>query len=503
MSPDPLPSERTWRLTVVAGLAVFAAFRIAELTTYALWYDELFSISLAQREWTELLGAAVADRTNPPLFYLFLKAWMGVGGDSVAWVRLLPCLIGIAAAVPLAALARRASGESRAAVAVALASAAASPLLVALSNEVRGYSLLLLLSSTSLLAFWRLADAAEWQARSDDGDVPSARHQSVAEFRRRAVLFALTNVVLVYTHYFGWLVVAAEVAAAAIWRRRALRTTTLAAAAGAVAFAPWAAAVIINARSAARPFSNVDWISRPRPLDVLTFYDALIARVLSPGTAWIGAAVITATLLALVWGLLRTGRDSGPRRTAAEVALFAALPVVTVYAASLIGERSTFVPRYLVVAAPAWWILVGLAFAGHRSVGAGRRHVAAAAFAAFTLGAGVMREVRGGEKIAWDRVVAAIADDAGQRGGTIYSLEGFTALPLAFYGASAEVPLTVEPVRDLSAITPPAWLVVRARSNAGPLSLGDGLAPAGIRLEPVYTSAIPSHSITAYRVVSR
>ena len=99
--------ERRWRILTVCAVGLFAAFRLAELTRYALWYDELFSLTLAQMGWGDLLRAAVHDRTNPPLFYLIFKGWIDVGGTSVAWMRLLPCLTGISAAVPLAALARR------------------------------------------------------------------------------------------------------------------------------------------------------------------------------------------------------------------------------------------------------------------------------------------------------------------------------------------------------------------------------------------------------------
>ena len=97
-----------WRTLAWCAVAAFAAYRLPELTRYALWYDEIFSVTLAQSSWPDLLDAAIRDRTNPPLFYALLKVWIGVGGISVAWMRLLPCLMGIAVAFPMTALARRA-----------------------------------------------------------------------------------------------------------------------------------------------------------------------------------------------------------------------------------------------------------------------------------------------------------------------------------------------------------------------------------------------------------
>lgn len=508
----PRAVDARWRRLTIAGVALFAAFRIAELTTYALWYDELFSLSVAQQDWAELFRTAIADRTNPPLFYAMLKLWIGVGGESVAWLRLLPCLIGIGVAIPLAALARRmfepldepgAVGPLGAAC-VTLAVGAASPLLVALANELRGYSLLLMASAISMLAFVRVVESAGWLDRAaNTGDAPSWSGQAAGEHRRRVVQLCLASALLVYAHYFGWLLVGTEVVIALFLERKALKGTLLALAGAAVAFAPWALAVSANAAAAARPLENVSWIARPSMGDIPVFYDALVARVITPGTAAIGPLLILIPLAVLTVNASAPGGSAALRRRFVELCAFAALPVLTVFAASVLLTRSAFVPRYLIVVAPAWWLIVGMAAGGlglRRWTGA-RALAAAGLLAAFTLAAGVMREVRGGEKIAWDAIVASVAADAGPGGGTVYSLEGFTALPLTYYAASAPGALAVRPVRNLSEMNPPAWLVVRSIAGAD-ASLGAGLAPAGITLSPVYTSSVLSHSVTAYRVTA-
>jgi hypothetical protein len=133
-------------------------------------------------------------------------------------------------------------------------------------------------------------------------------------------------------------------------------------------------------------------------------------------------------------------------------------------------------------------------------------------FTLFTFAAGTAREIRGGEKIPWDHVVAAIAADARASGiasGIIYSLEGFTSLPAAFYAAELAPGFRVRPVADLAAETsresppgvPPAWLVVRSSGSGDSAALGDGLMPRGITLRAVHQSRVPSHAITAYRIV--
>lgn len=516
---------RAWRTLTWCAVAAFAAYRLPELTRYALWYDELFSVTLAQSGWGDLISGAIHDRTNPPLFYALLKLWIGVGGTSVAWMRLLPCLLGIAVAFPMTALARRAfavpSGSptpltdtptSFAGAAVALACAASSPLAVFLSNELRGYSLLLLLAATSLLSFWRVAESADWLAPgSFPPEVPSPAVTAREEHRRRVVLLALTNVLLVYTHYFGWLVVVAELGAAVVWARHVVRAALVSVAAAGLAFAPWAIAVARDAAMTPAPLANVDWISRPRIGAVPGFYDALVARVLTPESAAVGTAAVLAALAWLVVSVAQP-KARASRARAAGLAWFAAVPVAIVFAASLALNRSLFVPRYLLVAAPAWWLLLGLSArqAALANVRAGR--LAAGTFAGFVLVAGALRQVRGGEKIAWDRLTAAVAADAAARQtavAPVVVMEGFTALPLNWYGLTAAgtgPQIAVTPLASLGAAVPlpqPAWLVVRGAPGGvrppmpGPIG---GVAFDTVR---VAADSTPDQLVIAYRLVAR
>lgn len=501
--------DKRWRYLAAAGVALFAAFRLPELTRYALWYDEVFSVTLAQMDWGEMLRAAVADRTNPPLFYVALKLWM-VFGDSVAWLRLLPCLIAIVTAIPLVALARRFVSDDTtglAAAATTMAAAAASPLHVFLSNELRGYSLLTFCSVVSLLAFYRLTEMIGAEERIlAQGDSPNGVGDMPGERKRRWILLGFANALLVYTHYFGWLLVGAEVVVAWLWYRAAVKQLLGATGLAAAIFAPWAVVVLVKSGGVARPLANVDWITTPTARDMPLFFDALVARVLTPSVAGLGTVIMLLLVGVMFIAITTPTRAAGSR--ARELAVFALLPVLVAFVASLTFARSAFVPRYLMVAAPAWWLLVGATVAALGGLTARGAHelerefrvvATAVTFGAFTLTAGALREIRGGEKIAWDQIVAAIAKDAGQSGGTIYTLEGFTALPAAFYAGNSAPQLTVKPAGDLSAIQPPGWLITRSRA-AGDSPLGGGLAPNGITLTRIAESAVPSHAVAVFRI---
>jgi hypothetical protein len=343
-----------------------------------------------------------------------------------------------------------------------------------------------------MLAFARVVETIGWEEQlAAEGSAPNGRGDVAPERRRRVVLFGLSGLLLVYTHYFGWLLLATLLASAWFWARNMLGWLVAAVAGIGFMFVPWAASVWIASHGVAAPLANVDWIASPT-LDLSRFYDALVARVLSPETAWVGLLVLGAVGAGLLTMVRRREGLDAQRATA--LLVVATLPVLIAFAFGAATGRPVFVPRYLIVAAPAWWILIGL--------GAGAHGALALLVTAFTLTAGGLRQVRGGEKIPWDKVVAAVAADAGPAGGTLYSLEGFTGLPAAFYARSGVAPLRVQPVASLSTLLPPAWLVVR-HAPADTLGvLGNGLTPRGLRFEKVWHSAVPSHGITAYRVLA-
>ncbi|MBM4193354.1 MAG: hypothetical protein FJ202_03105 [Gemmatimonadetes bacterium] len=474
---------------------LFAAFRLPELTRYALWYDEVFSLTLAQMPLGELLSAAIEDLTNPPLFYILLKGWIAIGGESVAWMRLLPCVLGIIVAVPLVSLARRWIGIRGAAVAAAIG--AASPLAVFLTNELRGYSLFLLAGAAAVVAHTRVVDTLGWEAElEEEGGAPSQLGRVPEERLRRIVLAGIAMTLLVYSHYFGWLLVAALLATTALWHRGALPWVAKSVAIAAVAFAPWAIAVGVHAAGAAAPLQNVAWIAQVTWSDVPRFFDALVARVITLPLAPLGLAVLGVAGIGVYSGLRQ--RTLGGDQVGRLITL-AMLPVAVALVVSVVGGPQLFVPRYLLVVAVPYWLLVAAGAAAWRPF--------AAVFVVFTLAAGAARQVRGGEKVAWDALVAAVRADAAATGKTdavIYSLEAFTGLPAAFYAAQARadgpaVKVRVSPVSRVADAAPGGWLVLRSSlTDSGEGAPSPIMAPTGA--VPIAESATPSQRVAMFRI---
>jgi len=432
-----------WALPAIATL-VFGIFRLPELTRSPLWYDELFSLGVAELPIGDSLRRIIADHTNPPLFYLLLKGWMALGGDSDHWVRLLPCLLAMLLGAALVWLAREVRVGARAGM-LAVALAAASPLSVDLANEVRGYSLLALMACLSLAA---------------------TLHDRTRRTRETFALMTILNIALVHTHYFGWLTIGAEcVVALYAWRRplawRVLRSAGLTL----LAFVPWAAAVAAHALTNPAPLRNVAWIEPPDAAAPLWLLRDLTGRSGIAAVDLVWLALVTVALVMLVVAHVRR-RDAAPQPGDAPegaVALLAvaalAMPLL-VWAVSLLGGHSFWVQRYLVGAAAPVALLTAIAVAALPP-----RRWGAAAIAGFvwTAVACAALPQRAPTKFDWRRFVRRVDTSVGSPR-DVYALEAFTGAPLLRY---ARAGMRLHLVKSLDEL--PAgdiWLVYRRDSFA-------------------------------------
>ncbi|HLL75241.1 MAG TPA: glycosyltransferase family 39 protein [Pyrinomonadaceae bacterium] len=267
--PGKLPRQtaaggtRPGWLLPAAGFALALALRLWRLDGSCLWFDELFGLHAARHAWGQLPRFVALDLVHPPLFYLLLKVWTAAGGESVWWLRLLPAVVSSLAAVPVALLARELRLPARAA-ALALLLFAASGFLVKYAQEVRMYAPLLLFASCSLwlLARYCRACGEDTDARAGDGrrGAPRARRGRLVDL----VALTAANLLLVYTHYFGWLLVLLELVFVAAWARGRLKSFAASVFVLAVCFAPWVWAVMSAAGAAGEGLQqNIGWAARP------------------------------------------------------------------------------------------------------------------------------------------------------------------------------------------------------------------------------------------------
>ena len=244
-------------IAFVVVAAIFVAVRFWNITATCLWFDEIFSVHAAEHSWNSILDFVAVDLIHPPLFYLLLKVWIAIGGESLIWLRSLPVLFSIIAIVPFGLLCR----EMRLGLWTSLFDfllIAVNGSLIKYAQEVRMYSMLMCMSLFSIWLFLRY-------------------------FRSRKGIVALTvvNILLIYTHYFGWWMVLVEAVvlvctsyekSAGLFNSKLSKNIRKILAIAGIPFLtiiPWFVAVVKAASSGSNISQNIGWMQRPDVLDVV------------------------------------------------------------------------------------------------------------------------------------------------------------------------------------------------------------------------------------------
>ncbi|HEY4373245.1 MAG TPA: hypothetical protein VGN52_15045 [Burkholderiales bacterium] len=136
------PNAGPWVALVAITLAGLA-IRLYRLDALSLWIDEGYSARAITHSFSYLWQVLPTFEFNPPTYYIVLKAWAAVVGDSEGALRLLSVVCNVAT-IPLIFLMARMPGEAGKNPFRGLL----APLLFALSSiqlqyaqEVRGYAL--------------------------------------------------------------------------------------------------------------------------------------------------------------------------------------------------------------------------------------------------------------------------------------------------------------------------------------------------------------------------
>src|SRR5271165_2191754 len=138
-----------FRIAIVLLAAILNFFHLDHTS---LWNDEAFSFFAAQGELAHTMRF-IANDTQPPLYYLTLNLWLGLGA-SVFVVRALSAAAMTLALLPLHATARRLFNERVALLASLLF--AIAPLDLTWAQKARPYPLQVLLVACAFWGFIRV-----------------------------------------------------------------------------------------------------------------------------------------------------------------------------------------------------------------------------------------------------------------------------------------------------------------------------------------------------------
>src|ERR1700723_608478 len=175
-------------------IIVCALLRFYHLGAASLWSDEIFS-----RDYVELFGLhyvltdGLSRETNPPTYYLLLRGWIALFGDSEASLRSLSSVASILCVPVTYLLGRELGGKSRGLACALLF--ALCPASLYFAQETRAYALFMLAATGVLWA------AAVYQRDSRSG--------------KAFAFYLLSATLCLYLHATGLLLVLAS--ACAVW----------------------------------------------------------------------------------------------------------------------------------------------------------------------------------------------------------------------------------------------------------------------------------------------
>ena len=232
---------------------------------------------------------------------------------------------------------------------LALLLIAVSGFLVKYTQEVRMYSLLLFLSVTSIWLFIRF--------------VRNSRLSTLAAL-------TLCNLLLVYTHYYGWLLLLAQACLVLIWYRKALSRFLLSAAVLILAYVPWIYAVATFRESARGLAQNIGWIKRPHARDLIEYFVLLnkpflfsqstLDRADSFLIGWLALLLVGLALAVLFFRRWRDRALTEPERVMLALTF---VPLILGAGLSWLLPYSIWGTRHLIISAVPFFMLAGIAVA--------------------------------------------------------------------------------------------------------------------------------------------
>jgi hypothetical protein len=182
--------------------------------------------------------------------------------------------------------------------------------------------------------------------------------------RRILLTLTLINLLAIYSHYYGWLVVGVEFLYLLIWRRKivpfGISMIILL-----LLFAPWAYFVVKEATSIGGLERNLGWIPKPDLIDILNYLDTLIGPLGTRYVKIIGLAIFNLPLVLWIWRTLRAGwtLDNEDLLPLTWLSALAFIPVILIFIISQKYEQAVFMDRYFIFAAIPYMMLVSIAAA--------------------------------------------------------------------------------------------------------------------------------------------
>lgn len=187
---NSIPEEKTqkvFKVLILAAIFITLVVRIYNITQKNVWFDEVYSWKLAQESFFQIIALSSGD-IHPPLYYIILKIWMMVFGDSVFSIRLLSVVFSMVSLIFIYKICNLIFKDSLQTFLVVFLYAV-SPLNIYYSQEARMLNLNLLLCLGSIYYFILLINNYN---------------------KKNSVLYVIFSFLALYTHYFASFIIFTE-----------------------------------------------------------------------------------------------------------------------------------------------------------------------------------------------------------------------------------------------------------------------------------------------------
>ena len=309
-------------VTILSIIALILRFK--DLTFQSYWFDELYSIATAIPENTfqDILDGSFRS-VHPPLFHSMLWGWFKLFGFTELSGRTFPALFGTLSVPVIYLLGKELFNKETGIYAATFA--AFNIFLIQFSQEVRPYSLLLFLSLLSLFFYIKTLKTSNGLS---------------------LVSFILTTTALLYTHYYGFLIIAIELlflgihlSATKTNAARLLVFALISTIAFALALLPIAASIFADAER------TVFWIPPPSPDFILSYFQVYFGHS--------SIAIILIVLLMIKGFTNGTEFQPGKSKTwgISFVVLWLLVVIIVPYLKSIISLPA-LLPRTTIIAVP-------------------------------------------------------------------------------------------------------------------------------------------------------
>jgi uncharacterized membrane protein len=275
------------KLKIVLVLIFALVVRMAGIASRPIWYDEAFSVLLAEQGPTAILNGTLATdidssaaEEHPPFYYFTLWGWVQLFGDSLISVRMLSVVLSIGIVLFVYMIADYLFGSSTALAAASLS--ATLPFQIHYGQEIRMYV---------FLTFWLCL-------------------ATLAFLKRQWVLFSIAAAFAQYTHNlaaFYLIPLAFTPVIQKDWRT--LRSLILAGFAAIIIYLPW----LIHLPAQLSKVTSSFWIEKPGVEKLFTLFLIYLPHLPLPNNLLLpGLLFATLTIALAVFQTYRAQKEDSP-----------------------------------------------------------------------------------------------------------------------------------------------------------------------------------------------